>query len=163
MHNIRINYKLLICLLVYVGLCSLGLLFQSNDIYTNVYVRDVIVICSPLIIFIHKLKFSEIEIKFLFWTSVIAYFSWVGIAVIPHLNLSINLLTGFNSSNEWGAGVFTGMFFIYFLYKRSYLYLFFSLILILLVSKRSIFLGLLPALFAYLLFKNLFTLKNGMD
>jgi hypothetical protein len=87
----------------------------------------------------------------MFVATVISYFAWVGFSAEFDLSFSI-IYSNYNLSSEFHNGVIIGCFFIFFINRKLFVWALFAAILILMSGKRSIFLGVLPALATWYLF-----------
>jgi hypothetical protein len=108
------------------------------------------------------MKFNDNHIKALFVGVVISYFAWVGFNF--EVDLSFNILkSNYNMSSEFHNGVIIGGFFLFFLFKRQFLWLLAALFLIIMSGKRSLFLGILPAVAGFYLFVKPFKIHEKKE
>ncbi len=144
-------------LVLYILVVILSIFFSDKIFDQSVILRDILIIASPLVVFLPRMEFDINHVYYLFICWLFAYVTWVGVEILNWKG-SLNFITSnFNEKTEFHNGVVFGLFFLTFLFRRKYLLVLFSLFVIILTGKRSIFLGLLPALFAlpitYLMFR----------
>ncbi len=143
--------NMIFSLALYIILMLLGLGLNYDTLNYKVFIRDILIILSPIIVFTMKMSFNEKHIKWLFVASAVSYFAWVGFDI--ELDFSFNFIrSNYNLSTEFHNGVILGCFFLFFIYRKKFLWAIPAAILILMSGKRSIILGLLPAMATYYLF-----------
>ncbi|MEQ8358772.1 MAG: O-antigen ligase family protein [Cytophagales bacterium] len=149
--GLRFEPNMVFSLILYLTLMLTGLILNYESINYKAFIRDILIILSPIIVFIMKMSFNEQHIKWLFIASVISYFAWVGIDF--EFDWSFNFVrSNYNMSSEFHNGVILGCFFLFFIYRKMFLWAIPAAILILMSGKRSIILGVLPAMATYYLF-----------
>jgi hypothetical protein len=135
-------------LLLYMLICGASLFFAPDDIYWFTAWRDMIIISSPFFIFCFMVRYSHQNIIWLMVTSFVGYLIWIKFK-IDLVFLKSLLVSNFSWRNEYDYGTITGIFIIYFLYKKDYKMLGLAIVFLLFVNKRGTFLGLLPAIIAF--------------
>lgn len=149
--SLRFEPNMLVSLGLYLFLVLIGLGLNYSQIEYGNFIRDVLIILSPLIVFAFQMQFSEKHIKWLFVATVISYFAWVGFAMEFDFSFSF-IQSNYNLASEFHNGVIIGCFFVFFLSRKRFLWAAMALLLIFMSGKRSIFLGVVPALAVWYLF-----------
>lgn len=137
--------------LVYVLLVCVSLLFNFNEIYWETFFRDLLIFLLPLVFFCFKLHFTDWQFKAIFLAGFLCYFIWTRFK-FSFVLLSSFLVSNFHFSVEYHFGCIAGLFIVYFLYKKQWLWLAASVVFMLLVNKRANILGLFPAIVIFYLF-----------
>ncbi|QNL22931.1 O-antigen ligase family protein [Hyphobacterium sp. CCMP332] len=151
--GLRFEPNMVFSLILYLTLMLVGLLLNYESINYKAFIRDILIILSPIIVFVMKMSFNENHIKWLFIASVISYFAWVGIDL--EFDWSFNFVrSNYNMSSEFHNGVILGCFFLFFIYRKMFLWAIPAALLILMSGKRSIILGIVPAMATYYLLIN---------
>lgn len=149
----RLDYEpnTIFAFIVYFIVAFLAVTLNLDSLYFNSVVRDILIIFSPLVVFSFGMTFNDNHIKALFVAVVISYFSWVGIQ--SDFNFDFNFVkSNYNLASEFHNGVIIGGFLLYFLYRKNWLWSILALLLVFMSGKRSIFLGILPAIASFYLF-----------
>lgn len=158
--GLKYEPNMVFSLALYIILMLLGLAINYDSLNYKIFVRDILIILSPLIVFTMKMSFNKKHIKWLFVASVISYFAWVGFDI--EFDWSFNFIrSNYNLSSEFHNGVILGCFFLFFIYRKMYLWAIPAVILILMSGKRSIILGIIPALATYYLFISPLKIDNN--
>lgn len=146
--KIHFKTRYIFVIIGYILICFLSIAFNLNsNIFISGIQRDMLIFLTPLIIYGYDLKYRFNHIIYLFFVAICSYFAIVGIDTNFDIHLSLFETSG--ASNEFHAGILFGLFLLTFvLYKKKYL-IFFSILFILLASKRAIFLGLIPSFGLY--------------
>lgn len=157
--NFRLNLdvKVVRALLLYIGLVvlsSLNAVLAGHALSGSLWVRDLLIITSPLIVFSHQMTFTYRHGVVLFLVWLAAFFTWTGFS---NHQIGFDLILGRSEGAEMDQAAFLGFFFFFFLLRRKYLWVIATLIFILASGKRVIFLGLFPAFISYVV---LFKLLN---
>jgi hypothetical protein len=126
------------------GLGLVALLFPQDYLVFKVLRRDVLILTGYFLPFVYAHRFEDKHVKALFLTEVFAYLIWIDFS---KYKLIIPLFFSARSVTEYDIGLFFGLFFLYFLYQKQYGWLAFSTFILLLVAKRVVYLGVIPAAF----------------
>lgn len=145
---IKLDRNMIQILVLYLLICGLSLFFATQQIYWFTAWRDIIIISSPLIIFCFDVKYSNRNVIILMIASFVGYLIWIKFN-INFIFLKSLLVSNFHMGIEYDYGTITGIFILYFLYKRDYKMLAFAVLFLLFVNKRGTFLGLIPAILYY--------------
>ncbi len=146
--TLKIEPNLIFAIVLYTVIAGLSILFNYDTLNYKILIRDILIIFSPLIVFSTEMRFNDRNIKFLFIAVIISYFTWVGFQF--EFDWSFNFLrSNYNMASEFHNGVIIGGFFLFFLYRKKYVWMLLALILIFMSGKRSIILGIIPAIVGY--------------
>lgn len=145
---IQLDRNMLQILALFLLICGLSLFFAPHQIYWFTAWRDIIIIASPLIIFSLDVKYSNRNVIMLMLGSFVGYLFWIKLKVDLVFLKSI-FVSNYASQSEYDYGTITGIFILYFLFKKDYKMLAFAVVFLLLVNKRGTFLGILPAVIYY--------------
>ena len=146
--QMKLDKNMVQILVLYLAICGLSLFFAQDQIYWFTAWRDIIIISSPLIIFCFNVKYTHINVIVLMIASFLGYLIWIRFK-IDLVFLKSLLVSNFEWRNEYDYGTITGIFIIYFLYKKDYKFLILSILFLLFVNKRATFLGLIPAILTF--------------
>ncbi|MDX2195468.1 MAG: hypothetical protein NW207_03535 [Cytophagales bacterium] len=160
--DINLHYGILQTLALYFLACAISLFFNFQDIYWFTAVRDMIIISSPLLIFMVRYEFVNHHIIALFITSFICYLIWIQFK-IEFIHIKSLFESNYDWRHEYDYGTIVGPFILYFLYKKDYKMLLLSLLFLLLVNKRATFMGLLPAFFTYYVIIKFFKIDENKN
>jgi O-Antigen ligase len=145
LRHIALDKNLLFSTGLFIFISLFGYLLSFRIYDQSVVIRDFLILLSPLVVFMFNQKFSINHIYYLFFCSLLSYFLWIGIDLLKFKG-SLNFLTSnYNTNAEFHNGVIFGGFFFIFLVKRKWLFFLFTVLIILMTGKRSIILGLIPA------------------
>ncbi|MDX2188987.1 MAG: hypothetical protein SFY32_03915 [Bacteroidota bacterium] len=128
--------------------CISSLIVAPETIYWFTFFRDIIIIAGPIIIFSYDVKYSHSDVVALLFTALVTYLIWIKFNV-DFVFLKSIFESNYVVDNEYDYGTITGIFIIYFLYKKDYKMLLVAIVYLLFVNKRATFLGLLPSILAY--------------
>lgn len=146
--------------IILIALSSLNALIMGFSINVPIYIRDIFIIVSPIIIFSHQLRFSNHHVTILLVTWFISFLVWFGFS--GEFRIGFDILLGRSEGAELHQAAFLGFFFFFFLMRRKYIFWILTILLIFLAGKRVVFLGIVPALISYFfLFKVIKVSYNG--
>ncbi|MDX2196352.1 MAG: O-antigen ligase family protein [Cytophagales bacterium] len=135
-----------IALLIYIILVLISTALNiKNDIYFKSYFRDILIILFSLMVGMLNMRPNHIHIKVIFLVLTFCYFFSIGFS-INFKTINSLLIADQNNSNEFTVGFIFGIFVLYFLRSKDWLFLTLSLIISLLASKRVTYLGLIVGL-----------------
>lgn len=160
----QIDRNLAKSLLMYLLMILISVIVSINDLHFKVLIRDVIIISSPLLLFsYYGLTFDTKHIICLFLVSFLGFCFKVEIWNANTTGIfSLNILSSrWGSDIEYHAGSFLGSFFLFFFFKRKFLWAIAALLFVLAAGKRSILLGIFPSFLIYLIVGN--TVKRNTN
>jgi len=133
-------FFLLVMVLIFLGLLSF--LFKDSYFLAKPMVRDLLIIPGYLLPFVFHHSFLDKHVKAMFYTLIVAYIFW-----IDYREFDRFFITFFSarSTTEFDMGLFFGLFLLYFFWQKDWKHILINIFILLLVSKRAIYLGLLPA------------------
>lgn len=151
-HLVEYDIRLFVILFFYVAIVIISSVLNFLHINWFLFYRDTIIIISPLILFINNFKFSDKQVKIIFIVFILIYFQSINFAM-PDLSFS-SLLIGQQESFSFIAGFIFGAFLLYFLASKNFIFLILSGLMVLVASKRVVFLGLFCAIpYYYFLYR----------
>lgn len=144
---------------LYLFMALMSILHGWPNLAAKTWVRDFGIIMSPLLIYSLRMRFNSNHVKFLFIIFFLSYGFWVRwqFGTISPFSL---IKTAYNAENEFDMGVVVGLFVVYFIAQRQWLWLASAIYFMLLVSKRVIYLGLIPGAFSYWVLTSLIQVQN---
>jgi hypothetical protein len=101
--------------------------------------RDWVIIPAYFLPFLFPLRFEWKHVRDLFLVEVLAYLVWIDYGKFDEF---FSTFFSARSTTEYDMGLFFGLFMLFFLYRKKWLWSLAAGILLLLVSKRVIYLGL---------------------
>lgn len=118
---------------------ALVLVWHDEVFLYKPLVRDLIIHSGFFLLILIPGNFSFRHIRFLFLVLIFSYLAWIDYSDPFAL---ISLLFSSRPPTEFDMGLFFGLFSIYFLFRKNFFWLFASLIVLIFVSKRVVYLGL---------------------
>ena len=118
---------------------ALSLLWHDDVFLIKPLIRDLIIHSGFFIMILIPGKFSFRHIRFLFLVLVFSYLAWIDYS--DPGSIFRNLFSS-RPPTEFDMGLFFGLFPIYFLFRKNFIWVFASLVVLIFVSKRVVYLGL---------------------
>lgn len=150
--KIKVEPSYLYISFVYVLLVLIGNYLTYGELYISTFYRDIVIATLPLIFFTFDWKFTERQFNWIFLAAFLSFAIWHRFEL--SLNFLNTILVTSESDVEYHFGCVAGIFVIYYLYKRKWLWLAFSIFFLSMVSKRASLLGLFAAIPVYYLLNN---------
>ena len=132
-------------IIIYFIVVFLSSIFRISDLNYEIAIRDVIVISSSIIFLSVKTNFRHYHIQSLFVAFVLFYLHYINFSISLQTIASFLFADEYNT-NEFILGFFFGLFVIYFLLQKDWLFLLLAIVFSLLSSKRVVYLSLFIAL-----------------
>jgi hypothetical protein len=130
----------LLRLLLLLGILGVAALFHRDLFFLfPAFVRDSLIFASFLVPFLFPHRFESRHIKALFGVEAVAYLLWIDAS---RWNRFFIDLFASRSFSEYDMGLFFGLFFLWFLYRKDWAGTGIALFILILVSKRAVYLGL---------------------
>lgn len=161
--DLKLNNSYLVIIIVYLISCTISLMLvaPNTEIYwINVW-RDIIITTGPLLLFsLKNLTFKHFHIIALFFTSFLCYLIWIKFDINFNLMQSI-VKSNYDFDHEYHFGSVAGIFVLYFLYKKDYIFTGLAIFFMLLVNKRANLLGIFAAIGTFYVFIEFFKLDSN--
>jgi hypothetical protein len=146
-------------LLLYIVIVLLSSIVSADNIGQKFFTRDLIIISSSFVLFLFPLNISEKHLHFIFTILFLSYLIYLwqnGFKFIfSEIQTSFNPLNAImpeRSDSEWDNGYAFGSFLIFYIFRRKKLLSILCFIIVVLISKRLLFLALGSSFVTYLLF-----------
>jgi len=147
--KLQLNLSFIQLAIAYLTIVGVGMYFSDVEIYYPTFIRDIVIAVFPLLFFAFAWQFTERQFNWLFIAAILSYFIWIEFKFSP-VFLSTILITSY-SSVEYHFGCVAGLFVVYYLYKKNWLWFAISIGFIFFVNKRANLLGLFAAIPVYYL------------
>jgi len=147
--KLKIDLSLIQLIFFYIFVVAVGQYFAQADIYYPNFIRDIVIAILPLLFFSFNWKFTEKQFNWLFFAAIISYCIWIEFKF--SLSVLNTILVTSHSATEYHFGCVVGLFVVYYLYKKQWLWLAIAIIFILVVNKRANLLGLFASIPLYYL------------
>lgn len=148
----------LVRLLLLLAVLGVAALLHHNFFFLfPAFVRDSLIFASFLVPFLFPHRFESRHIKALFWVETAAYLLWIDASRWDRFFID---LFASRSFSEYDMGLFFGLFFLWFLYRKDWAGTAIALFILILVSKRAVFLGLVLPVFWWLISDRLPALRQ---
>lgn len=147
-YTIRMRLDPVYVMLVYWAICAVSYLFTQQELYAETYIRDFVILSLPMLMFAFTWEFKHWQFVWLFLVAVFCYMLWIKFE-FSFIILSSLLISNYHFYAEYHFGCIAGVFVLYFLYRKNWLWLLAAIVFLLFVNKRANMLGLIPAIAVY--------------
>jgi hypothetical protein len=155
---IPLNLQTIEVFFLYLILCTVSKLLSQGEFYDEGFWRDLVITSTALLFFALPIRFKPMNLYVMFLIAVLCYFLWVEFS--SQIVVLASVLVSNQFHVEYHFGTVSGIFLIYFIYKRKYFWILLSFLFVLLVNKRATILGVVCAIMVFYGILKFFNILN---